>query len=327
MSRCIEIAKKGIGKTYPNPSVGCIIVNNGTIISEAYTSEYGGNHAEINAINKIRNKKELLTSTLYVTLEPCSHHGKTPPCCESIVNNKIPLVVIGTIDKSNKVNGKGIKYLKKYNIKVINGILQKKCTELHKRFLHFNVKKRPYIILKWAQTKDNFISPVKKIKKKPFWISSKKSRQLVHKWRSEEHAILIGFSTVIKDNPILNIRNWKGVNPIRIIIDLKNELNDDYSVFDDKAKTIKITNEDLDISKPIKSELTKFLFERKIQSLIVEGGKKTLDLFINNDLWDEARIFTNNNNLNIGVRAPKIKGRKIHEEKINNDELKILKPF
>ena len=315
MSRCIEVAKKGIGKTYPNPSVGCLIVNEGTVISEAFSSEYGENHAEVNAINKVKNKNLLKTSTLYVTLEPCSHYGKTPPCCNTISKNKIPNVVIGTADNSNKVNGKGIEFLRKNNINVTYGVLEKKCKELHKNFLYFNKNKRPYIILKWAQSNDKLFSPLKKIKKKPFWISSKKSRQLSHKWRSEEHAILVGYNTVINDNPNLNVRSWKGKNPIRIIIDYDNKLSNKFNVFNDQAKTIKITRKNIDPSLHVASEISSFLFRENIQSVIVEGGKKTLEEFIKTNLWDEARIFTNKKNLSKGIEAPKLKGQIILEKK------------
>ena len=327
MSRCIEVAKKGIGKTYPNPSVGCLIVNEDTIISEAFSSKYGENHAEVNAINKVKNKNLLKTSTLYVTLEPCSHYGKTPPCCNTISKNKIPNVVIGTADNSSKVNGKGIEFLRKNNINVTYGVLEKKCKELHKNFLYFNQNKRPYIILKWAQSNDKLFSPLKKIKKKPFWISSKKSRQLVHKWRSEEHAILVGYNTVINDNPNLNVRSWKGKNPIRIIIDYDNKLSNKFNVFNDQAKTIKITKNNIDQSLPIASEISSLLFKENIQSVIVEGGKKTLEEFIKTNLWDEARIFTNKKNLKKGTEAPKLKGKIILEKKIDDDGLKIIKPF
>ena len=327
MSRCIEVAKKGIGKTYPNPSVGCVIVNKDTIISEAFSSKYGGSHAEVNAINKVKNKDLLKTSTLYVTLEPCSHYGRTPPCCNTISNNKIPNVVIGTVDNSNKVNGRGIEFLKQNNINVINGVLENKCKELHKNFLHFNKNKRPYIILKWAQSNDKLFSPLKKTKNRPFWISSKKSRQLVHKWRSEEHAILVGYNTVVHDNPNLNVRNWKGKNPIRIVVDIENKLNNKFKVFSDQAKTITITKDNIDSSIHIASEISSFLFKKNIQSVIVEGGKKTLDEFIKTNLWDEARIFTNNKNLKIGIEAPKLNGKIILEKKIDDDDLKIMKPL
>ena len=327
MNRCIEIAKKGIGSTYPNPCVGCIIVYDNKILSEAYSSEYGGSHAEINAINKIKNKENLKKSTLYVTLEPCSHYGKTPPCCDAIVKHKISKVVIGTIDNSCKVNGSGIKKLKKNNIEVTYGVLEKECKELHKNFLHFNKNKRPYFILKWAQSADKFISPIKKTKNEPFWISSQKSRQLVHKWRSEEHGILVGYNTIINDNPLLNVRDWKGKNPLRIVIDLDNKLEEHFNVFNDQSKTIKITKKDIDLSLPFETEISKFLYKKNIQSIIVEGGKKTLNQFIENNLWDEARIFTSNKKMQMGLEAPKIDGKIMLEKQVSSDELKIIKPY
>jgi len=326
MSRCIEIAKKGIGTTFPNPCVGCIIVYNNKIISEAFSSNYGGNHAEINAIQNVKEKRLLKESTLYVTLEPCSHFGKTPPCCNAIINYKIPNVVIGTIDNSSKVNGNGIRLLKKNKINVIKGVLEKECKELHKVFLHFNKNRRPFIILKWAQSKDKFIAPLIKEKIEPYWISSKKSRQLVHKWRSKVHGILIGYNTVIHDNPTLNIRSWKGINPIRIIIDLKNDLKKTYNVFNSESKTIKIIDKNIDNSKTLSKEVSNFLFEKKIQSVIVEGGKKTLQDFIENNLWDEARIFTNKKKMKKGLKAPFIHGKIIKEKIIGDDKLEIIKP-
>ena len=327
MSRCIEVAKKGNGKTYPNPSVGCVIVNKNTIISEAFSGRYGENHAEVNAINKVKNKDLLKTSTLYVTLEPCSHFGKTPPCCNTILKNKIPNVVVGTVDNSTKVSGKGIEFLKINNINVIDGVLENQCKELHKNFLHFNKNKRPYIILKWAQSKDKLFSPLNKIKNKPHWISSKKSRQLVHKWRCEEHAILVGYNTVISDNPKLNARDWKGNNPVRIVVDLENKLNSKFEVFNNQTKTIKITNNCIDKSLCTVNEICSFLFKKNIQSIIVEGGKKTLDKFIRTNLWDEARIFVNNENMETGIEAPELKGQIIQEKKIDKDKLKIIIPF
>ena len=327
MSRCIEVAKQGIGKTYPNPSVGCIIVNNNSIISEAYSSEHGGSHAEINAINKIKDTKLLKASTLYVTLEPCSHFGKTPPCCNTISKYKIPRVVIGTLDNSKKVNGKGIEYLKKNDVNVVFGILKNECDELHKNFLCFNKNSRPYIILKWAQSKDKFISPLKKIEKKPFWISSLKIRQLVHKWRAKEHAILVGYNTIIDDNPKLNVRDWSGHNPTRIVVDLDNNLNEGFNIFNKEARTLKITEKEINLSNPLIDEIIKFLFKKNIQSIIVEGGRKTLDLFIKNNIWDEARVFSSNKKLVKGLKAPKINGNIIVKKKIGNDELEIIKPF
>ncbi|MGY8945441.1 MAG: bifunctional diaminohydroxyphosphoribosylaminopyrimidine deaminase/5-amino-6-(5-phosphoribosylamino)uracil reductase RibD [Flavobacteriales bacterium] len=327
MSRCIEIANKAKGRTYPNPNVGCVIVHNEKIISEGHSSIYGGPHAEVNAINKVKNKELLKFSTLYVTLEPCSHYGKTPPCCILISKYKIPNVVIGICDISSKVNGKGINHLKKNNTNIIVGVLEKECKELHKTFLHYNRNKKPFIILKWAETKDSFISPKLKIETKPFWISCKESRQLVHKWRSEEHSILIGHNTVIEDDPILNVRDFFGGNPIRIVIDKENTLNKSYKVFNNESETIVLDKETLDYSKNISDEICKFLYKKNILSVIVEGGRKTLDDFIINGNWDEARIFKSETILRDGLKAPKIYGKVISEKKIGTDNLIILKPL
>ena len=220
--RCIELAKNGLGSTAPNPMVGCIIVNDNKIIGEGYTSAYGGAHAEVNAIHSVKDKKILSKATLYVTLEPCAHFGNTPPCVNLILEHKIPKVVIGIKDPNKKVSGKSIQLLKESNCNVSVGILEDQCKELHKRFLTLQKKKRPYIILKWASTYNGFIAPIEKLRSttpQPFWITNTYSKQLVHKWRSEEQAILVGSNTVLADNPKLTLRTWAGKNPIRVIID------------------------------------------------------------------------------------------------------------
>ena len=221
INRCIEIAKNGLGTSRPNPMVGCVIVLNDVIIGEGFTSAYGGNHAEVNAIASINDKSLLKNTILYVTLEPCSHFGKTPPCSDLIIKHEIPKVVIGTKDINRKVSGKGIEKLINSGCDVTIGVLEEKCKEHHKRFFTFHNKKRPYIILKWAQTLDGFIAPKIKNKKKPVWISNAQSRQLNHKWRTQEQAILVGINTVLEDNPSLTARDWKGQNPIRIILEKK----------------------------------------------------------------------------------------------------------
>ena len=325
MSRCIEIAKKNSSKYYPNPSVGALIVKNDMIIAEGVTSDYGCNHAEVNAINSIKDPTDLIQSTLYVTLEPCSHFGKTPPCVSLIHKSKIKNVIIGTLDNSSKVNGKGVSFLKEREINVITGVLENECKELHRNFLHFNSKKRPYIILKWAITKDNFIAPLKKKNAKPFLISSLESRQLVHKWRSEEHAIMVGFNTIISDNPHLDTRYINGNNPVRIILDDKQELKSNYHVFNNKSNTLVISK--FLKNKNPSSFICNELHKNNIQSVIVEGGRKTLDLFIKNDCWDEARIFESNQRLDNGIKGPEFTGRLKKRIKIGNDYLKFFKPF
>lgn len=324
IQRCIDIAKNGLGFTAPNPMVGAVIVYNNKIIGEGYTSAYGGNHAEVNAINSVKDKSLLKESTLYVTLEPCSHHGKTPPCSDLIVKNKIPNVVIGCVDDNPEVSGKGIKRLKKSGCNVIVGILENECKKHHKRFFTFHNKKRPYIILKWAETSNGFISPKHKDEQKPVWITNTYSRQLVHKWRAEEQAILVGTNTVVADNPSLTTRDYTGKNPIRVVIDNTNRLPKNASIFDNTAETIVISKENIDFDQPIALQICTILYQKNINSIIIEGGAQTLQTFINENLWDEARIFKGSNNFKNGIKAPILKGTLIQNYKIQNDTLNIL---
>lgn len=323
IKRCIEIAKNGLGTSRPNPMVGCVIVHKNTIIGEGFTSPFGGHHAEVNAIHSVKDKSLLNLASLYVTLEPCSHYGKTPPCSNLIIEHKIPNVVIGTIDTHDRVAGEGITKLKGAGCNVTVGVLEMECIQHHKRFFTFHNKKRPYIILKWAETVDGFIAPKTKNKKKPIWITNLYSRQLVHKWRAEEQAILVGTNTVTEDNPGLTTRNWKGNNPIRIVIDRKNKLSKVFNVFDAAAETIIISEKNIDFNKPIAQQIGDVLFKKNITSVIIEGGQQTLQTFINNNFWDEARVFTGNKTYIKGVRAPKLKGRLVSEQRILNDSLKI----
>ena len=304
--------------------VGCVIVFENTIIAEGFTSPYGEAHAEVNAIQSIRDPKVLEKSTLYVTLEPCSHFGKTPPCCDLIIAHKIPRVVIGCIDEHEKVCGKGISKLKAAGCEVIVGVLETECKIHHKRFFTYHSKKRPYIILKWAESKDGFIAPLNKTEIKPVWISNLSSRQLVHQWRAEEQAILIGANTVAQDNPRLTTREVEGPNPIRIVIDIKNTLPKSSQVFNSEAKTIKLTRSEIDPSKPLATQVCKALYLNKITSVIIEGGQKTLKAFINEDLWDEARIFTSDTYLKEGVKKPQLKGIPTKEIRIGSDSLNII---
>ena len=323
IKRCIEIAENGLGSTAPNPMVGCVIVRNKKIIGEGFTSPYGGVHAEVNAINSVENKSLLRDATLYVTLEPCSHHGKTPPCSDLIIKYEIPEVVIGCKDDNPKVAGKGIHKLQESDCKVVTGVLEAECKYHHRRFFTFHKKKRPYIILKWAQTEDGFMAPLKKNKNRPVWITNKQTKQLVHKWRTEEQAILVGTRTVIDDNPKLTVREYNGRNPIRIVIDKNKSLAKDYSVFDSSAKTIVLSKDQLDFSKPLASQICQQLYKANINSVIVEGGKKTLQTYINANLWDEARVLTGAKQFKKGLKAPVINGRKSTERKMKSDVLKI----
>ncbi|MBL6592297.1 MAG: bifunctional diaminohydroxyphosphoribosylaminopyrimidine deaminase/5-amino-6-(5-phosphoribosylamino)uracil reductase RibD [Flavobacteriaceae bacterium] len=312
MQRCVAIGNSVLGHTYPNPNVGALIFKDGKIISEGYTGRPGQNHAEINAIENINDKKYLENSTMVVTLEPCSHYGKTPPCTKKIIESKIKKVIIGCKDPNLLVNGSGIDQLINNNIDVKVGVLENECLELHKRFFTFQTKKRPYIILKWAETDDGIISPKHKNNYRPYWISNDVSRQYVHKWRSQEHAILVGSKTIDFDNPLLDSRNWDNNSPIKIVIGNPKIKSKD---------TLYIHNgNDLNIE-----NITNFLHKNNIQSILVEGGYKTLKTFIENNLWDEARIFKSKNKLKKGVLAPKINGKNFYEQNIKNDKLKIIR--
>ena len=324
IKRCIEIAKNGLGTTAPNPMVGCVIVYDNKIIGEGFTSPYGGNHAEVNAIASVVQKSLLTKATLYVTLEPCSHFGKTPPCSNLIIKNQIPKVVIGCVDDNPEVSGKGIQRLKNHGCDVTVGVLEKECRNHHKRFFKYHKERRPYIILKWAQSKDGFIAPNEKLKREPVWISNKRSRQLVHLWRAQEHAILVGANTVVQDNPSLTTRMVTGNNPIRIVLDTYNKLSKDAQVFNKASKTILINKNNLNDQHPIAQQVCNILYEQSINSVIIEGGAKTLQLFIDEGLWDEARVFFGTNKFRSGVKAPALNCTHNFEQLIKND---ILRTF
>lgn len=305
--------------------VGCVIVAENQIIGEGFTSPYGGPHAEVNAINSVKDKALLSKSTLYVTLEPCNHHGKTPPCSDYIIKHKIPKIVIGCSDQHEKVNGKGIERLKGAGCEVLVGILEKECQNHHARFFTFHTKNRPYIILKWAESKDGFIAPKTKTNNRPFWISNSISQQLVHQWRSEEQAIVIGAKTVIEDNPRLTTRHVKGSNPIRVVIDTHGNLNKNYSVFDHSSETFVFSKKHITKNQPIGQLLCDFLHEKQITSAIIEGGSKTLQMFIDENLWDEARVFVGETELNDGIKSPKFNTTPIYQKTIKGDILKYYK--
>ncbi|TCP25819.1 diaminohydroxyphosphoribosylaminopyrimidine deaminase [Tenacibaculum skagerrakense] len=334
MRRCLELAKKGIGTTRPNPSVGAVIVHNDKIIGEGFTSAYGGSHAEVNAIHSVKDQELLKEATIYVTLEPCSHFGKTPPCSDLIIEKQIPNVVIGTIDTHSVVAGKGIEKLKKNGCNVVVGVLEEECKLHHKRFFTVQNKNRPYVILKWAETADGFIAPKEKENQAPVWISNEYAKQLVHKWRAEEHAILVGTNTVLADNPKLNVRSWTGNNPVRVVIDRSLKLAANLAVFDESVKTIVITSldkesihenlifEKVNFKKELPKQILEVLSKHKIQSVIVEGGAVTLQSFIKDNLWDEARVFIGNNEFVEGVKAPILNARLEKEEIIINNVLR-----
>ena len=339
IARCIELAKNGFGTTYPNPMVGSVIVYNGQIIGEGWHQKAGEPHAEVNAIRSVKDPSLLDKATIYVSLEPCSHFGKTPPCCDLIIKNKIPNVVIGTVDSNIKVAGNGIKRLKEAGANVIVGVLEKECHELNQRFFTFHEKKRPYIIVKWAETQDGFIAPLTKNEQKPVWITNPYSRQLVHKWRTEEQAILVGTQTVIDDNPKLNARDWEGNNPIRVVIDQNNRIPETAHVLDNQVKTILFSKnkntvssentifEVIDFQENIAQQIVERLYQHQIQSVIIEGGAQIIQTFIDANLWDEARVFIGNNKFGNGIKAPVLNNTPSKKEKIGTDELLIIRNY
>ena len=331
----MQIAKNGIGTTRPNPSVGAVIVYQNKIIGEGFTSPHGENHAEVNAINAVENKSLLKEATIFVTLEPCSHFGNTPPCADLIVKHQLKQVVIGCLDSNSLVAGKGVSHLENAGINVIVGVLETECRMHHKRFFKVQENKRPYIILKWAETNDGFVAPITKNEIKPIFISNTYSQQLVHKLRSAEHAILVGTKTVLADNPKLNIRSWSGENPIRVVLDNTLRIPKNSNILDGSAKTIVIAAsrdknivssnnlifEEIDFSKNIAKQVCEVLSKYQIQSLIVEGGTQTLQTFIDEKLWDEAMVFVGNTSFVKGVKSPIIT-KEFKEEFIESDVLK-----
>ena len=338
IARCIQLAKNGLSTTYPNPMVGSVIVYKDTIIGEGWHYKAGQPHAEVNSINSVKDKSLLEKSTIYVSLEPCSHFGKTPPCSDLIIQHKIPNVVIGTIDPFAKVSGRGIQKLKDAGCKVTVGVLEKECNELNKRFFTFHTKKRPYIFLKWAETNDGFIAPSQKKEQAPVWISNIYAKQAVHYQRATEQAILVGTNTVVQDNPSLTTRLIEPTASLRVIIDLEVQLNNNLKIFNQEIPTLIITTKDkknqvniyyekVDTSKNITQQICDILYGYKIQSLIVEGGKQTLQHFIDDDNWDEAFVYKGTQtNFNSGILAPKLKKhQQLKQIQINNNLLSIYK--
>tara|TARA_B100001287_G_C22680616_1_gene530146 strand:+ start:864 stop:1877 length:1014 start_codon:yes stop_codon:yes gene_type:complete len=314
MQRCINLAKKGIRAVAPNPMVGCVIVVEDQIIGEGYHQRFGEAHAEVNAINSVSNKSLLKKATLYVSLEPCSHTGQTPPCAELIIKKGIKKVVIGTKDSNPIVGGKGIEKLKNGGIQVEEGILQEQCVELNKRFFTFHEKQRPYVILKWAQTLDGFLDRIREDEtQKINWISEPETNTLVHKWRSEEQSILVGRNTIINDNPSLTVRDYGGINPIRLVIDSQLQISGALNIYSKDAPTIVFNRikdkkenniEWVKISETSTKNILKELHNRGIQSVFVEGGSRTLQYFIIDNVWDEARVIVGQKYFKEGYKAP-----------------------
>ena len=333
MNRCISLAKKGLGNTYPNPMVGAVVVVDNKIIGEGWHRKAGTPHAEVHALRNI-SKEEAEVATLYVNLEPCAHHGKTPPCCDLVIQKGIKKVVVGNEDPNPKVAGKGIKAMQQAGIDVIIGIQREACLELNKRFYWFHTNKRPYVILKWAESADGYIAPEEQKKGSIYWISNKYSKQLAHQWRAEEHAILVGRKTVEQDNPSLTTRHWPGKNPIRIVIDPKNKIEDTVNIKDDKASTIIYTTEiEKELNNVHWKKINKDAFlngllydayKMGIQSILVEGGAKTIDEFLGHQLWNECRIIRGQKAIKKGIKAPdKPAGKKV-KKTIVGDALQII---
>jgi diaminohydroxyphosphoribosylaminopyrimidine deaminase / 5-amino-6-(5-phosphoribosylamino)uracil reductase len=333
MQRALDLAALGRGQVSPNPLVGCVIVHEGMIIGEGWHKKYGEAHAEVNAVHDVVDKTLLQYSTVYVSLEPCSHFGKTPPCADMLISEKVKKVVIASPDSNPLVAGKGMRKLQAAGVEVVAGVLEPEGRELNKRFFTFMERQRPYIILKWAETADGFIARENFDSK---WISNELSRQWVHKWRTEEDAVLVGMRTAQHDNPRLNVRNWTGRNPVRIVIDRFLRLDPVLNIFDGSQRTLCYNTlkdeEHLNLSFIKLSEqdflpaLVRDLYNRKIQSVIIEGGAQTLQRFIEEGLWDEARVFAAPVTFEKGITAPHLKGKLTAQHQIQSDTLRIFVP-
>lgn len=338
MQRCLELASLGMGSVSPNPMVGCVIVHDQKIIGEGYHKKFGDAHAEVNAINAVLQQygdaaeAMLASATAYVSLEPCAHFGKTPPCADLLIRHRIKKVVIGNTDPFADVNGKGIEKLKNAGVEVVSGILEVQCSYLNRRFFTRIKQQRPYIILKWATTANGFFAPKNTVQQ---WISGPLSKKLVHKWRTEEDAILIGKQTALADNPQLNSREWQGKNPVRILIDRDLQVPISSYIYNKEAKTIILNEvktevqdnihfiqmEDMHHYLPQKIAFQLYLMD--IQSVIIEGGANILNQFITAGLWDEARVFTAASSWKEGIASPVINGIITDQYRIEQDNLTI----
>lgn len=338
MQRCIDLALKAEGNTYPNPMVGCVIVHQGRIIGEGYHRKYGGPHAEVNAINSVKDESLLKESILYVNLEPCAHYGKTPPCSLLIRQKKIPRVVVGCTDTFSKVAGRGIEMLRSAGVDVKVGVLEEESRELNRRFFTFHEQKRPYILLKWAQTRDGFLDIDRTVldEARPTWITDDWARRMVHKWRRTEPSILVGTVTALKDNPSLTVRDWSGPNPLRLVLDRFGKLPHTLTLFNGKTPTLVFTENGNPVADNVETvylespenplvAVLEELYKRGIQSVMVEGGGILLNAFTDTGLWDEARVFVGEKWFLSGVEAPRIKQKPRAWEKFGNSRLFIYR--
>jgi len=337
MRRCLDLALKGEGRTYPNPLVGSVVVHEGRIIGEGYHLKAGEPHAEVYAIASVTDKNLLRSSTLYVNLEPCSHFGKTPPCADLIISSGIKRVVVGTPDTSEKVSGKGIAKLHIAGCEVITGVLEEECRWINRRFFTFHEKKRPYVILKWAQSADGFLDAERSVDqvRKPMWITGNSERVLVHLWRSVEQSILAGAGTVRVDNPRLNVREWTGENPLRLILSSSGNIDGNSALFgtngtnivfthNAKAKVADAVMVKLDDKGISAMQIADHLYRSDIQSVLVEGGAQVLNHFISSGIWDEARIFRGRDCYKKGPEAPFIKGKAIKRVLFSRSSLELI---
>jgi len=338
MKRCLELAGLGNGSVSPNPMVGCVIVNEGKIIGEGYHQQYGAAHAEVNAINSVTAKfgdeapALLKNAVAYVSLEPCAHFGKTPPCADLLIRHQLKKVVVGNRDPFPDVNGKGIEKLRAAGITVVSGVLEKECAYLNRRFFTRITKQRPYIVLKWASTANGYFAPQNSVQQ---WISGPLAKKLVHKWRTEEDAVLVGKKTALADNPQLSAREWKGKNPVRILIDRKLDVPADNLLYNDSAKTIIFNEEKTEVINHIHyiqmedmqyylpEKIAYQLYLMDIQSIIIEGGAYILNLFITSGLWDEARVFSSADSWDNGLLSPQLNGRITEVVNVDKDKLII----
>jgi diaminohydroxyphosphoribosylaminopyrimidine deaminase/5-amino-6-(5-phosphoribosylamino)uracil reductase len=333
MRRVLDLALLGTGHVSSNPMVGCVVVKDDRIIGEGYHEKFGFPHAEVNAIQSVKEKEMLEGATLYVNLEPCSHHGKTPPCTDLIIKHKIGKVVFANIDPNPLVAGQGFETLMANGIEVIQGVLEYEGRELNRRFFTFMEKHRPYIILKWAETADGFLAKENYESK---WISNQVSRRLVHKWRSEEDVILVGTNTALYDNPRLNVREWTGRNPVRVFIDKKLQIPVGAHLLDGSQTTICYNYIEQDVRNLVEyvktdpvfemtDQIVSDLYNRKYLSVMVEGGSKLLQSFIDQGLWDEIRIFKSPNEFGAGIASPVIRSKAFSREMILDDELIVYR--
>ncbi|MBR6757449.1 MAG: bifunctional diaminohydroxyphosphoribosylaminopyrimidine deaminase/5-amino-6-(5-phosphoribosylamino)uracil reductase RibD [Bacteroidaceae bacterium] len=317
MQRCLQLARMADGNTSPNPMVGAVVVCDGRIIGEGYHRRCGEAHAEVNAIASVRDKSLLSQSTIYVSLEPCSHHGKTPPCCDLIISSGIPHVVVGCLDPFPQVSGRGVECLRKNNVKVTVNVLQEECLWLNRKFMTYQQKQRPYITLKWAQSCDGYIDRNRQPNENATIFSTPTTRSWSHRLRATHDAIIVGTNTILTDNPSLTTRYWHGKNPLRITIDRHHRIPEHYTICDGSTPTLLINGNcshdniesiTLNTADITPQDIAHTLFLRNIQSLIVEGGRELLQSFIDADLWDEARIEVAPTQLHSGIEAPCIKG-------------------